>query len=643
MLIRIPISFFLFFTLAVFGQNRYVDSLELRLKSANDTEKVIIYTKLVSEYSTNNPPKSAECAEIALKLAEKSGNPALLFKAYTAKSTIYTTQSNFDGALEMALKANEIAANLKDPSLIAHGYVSLGYVYLKLHNDEKALDYFKKALALETSITDKRILGNLLNNMGNTFYALQQFDSALVYHTRALEIREKINDQRGISYSYNNIGNVFIEKKDADKALEYYFKSLAIKEEIGDTKGISSGYINISEVYRDLKNYKRAFTYAERGVKVAESIRAKDWMINGYLAAAEACKGLEDYKLASDYYQKLIALKDSLYNENTTNKIAEMQTKYDSEKSQQQLAIANEQNARKDLYIGAAIISVLVLIVLVVLSYRNYTQKKITNEKLSETNMIIERKNKDITDSIKYALRIQKAILPDTKLMQESIPDHFIYYNPRDIVSGDFYWFHRFDNKLILASADCTGHGVPGAFMSMICVQLLNQVVNDSKIHSPQLALASLDEGVKTSLHQGAIDSSTDGMDIALCEINLDKRSIQYSGAFRPLYLVRKGELIEYAANKFTIGGHIDREKKFNGHSIDLEQGDCVYLFTDGFPDQFGGQNGKKFMLKNFKKLLLDIWMLPMSEQRKKLDAVFLTWKGQFEQVDDILVMGMKV
>lgn len=650
MLRCLSIGAFLLSILSLSGQNRYIDSLEKRLLVVNDSEKVIIYTKLVGEYSTNNPPRSSVCAEKALELAKKSGSQYLLFKAYTAKSTVYTTQSNFDGALQMSLNANKIAADLKDNTLIAHGYVSIGYVYFKLHNNEKALEFFKKALDLESSITDKRILGNLFNNIGNAYFILRQFDSSMVYHTRALDIREKINDLRGISYSYNNLGNLFIEKKDSDKALQYYIKSLAIKEEIGDTKGIASGYINISEVYRDLKNFEKAVIYSEKGVKIAESIRAKDFMIDGYRAAAEACKGLGNFIKATEYYEKLNALKDSLYNENTTRKIAEMQEKYESEKNQQllelqqeKLASADERDARKNLYIGAAIVSVLVLIVLVIMFYRNYTHKRITSEKLAETNLIIERKNKDITDSIKYALRIQKAILPDTQVIQDTIPDHFIYYNPRDIVSGDFYWFHRFDNVLVLASADCTGHGVPGAFMSMICVQLLNQVVNESKIHSPQLALAGLDKGVKTALHQSGADSSTDGMDIALCEINLEKRSIQYSGAFRPLYLVRKGELIEYAANKFTIGGHIDREKKFNGHTIDLQAGDCVYLFTDGFPDQFGGPNGKKFMLRNFKKLLLDIWKLPMSEQKKKLETTFLDWKGQFEQVDDILVIGMKV
>lgn len=256
---------------------------------------------------------------------------------------------------------------------------------------------------------------------------------------------------------------------------------------------------------------------------------------------------------------------------------------------------------------------------------------------------VIELKNKEITESLVYAKRIQSAILPDIKLIYKTLEQSFVLYLPKDIVSGDFYGFAQKNNRVIIAAADCTGHGVSGAFMSMIGSALLNQIINEKNITAPSRILDALNEGIIDSLKQKESESD-DGMDIALCAFDLAKQTVQFSGANRPLWLVRNNELQIFRPDKFPIGGlQVEHAEKFTAHEIELQKNDTLYIFSDGFADQFGGERGKKLMTKKFKEALLSIQQLNMSEQQKYLKTLFETWKGNNEQVDDVLVIGIRI
>jgi serine phosphatase RsbU (regulator of sigma subunit) len=256
---------------------------------------------------------------------------------------------------------------------------------------------------------------------------------------------------------------------------------------------------------------------------------------------------------------------------------------------------------------------------------------------------IIKEKNKDITDSINYARKIQQAILPPDEILKKAYPDSFVLYKPKDIISGDFYWYQDTGDYLLLACADCTGHGVPGALMSMIGSNFITHIVNEKEITSPDLALAELDKRVRIALRQDIETDSKDGMDIALCAFQKEKRILHYAGANRPIILVRNGKLTEYAPSKFPIGGQSGIEKKFVDNKIQLEAGDRIYLSTDGYADQFGGPKGKKLMKKNFYELLVKIHTQPMQEQKNTLLETIEEWRGELEQVDDILVIGFYI
>jgi serine phosphatase RsbU (regulator of sigma subunit) len=266
-------------------------------------------------------------------------------------------------------------------------------------------------------------------------------------------------------------------------------------------------------------------------------------------------------------------------------------------------------------------------------------------EEIETKNQELEVLYKHVTDSIKYAKRIQEAILPPDSLVKRVLPNSFVLYKPKDIVSGDFYWIDEKDNKTMFAAVDCTGHGVPGAFMSIVGYNILKHSVNNNNFTTPSLILDALNEGVSETLHHGHEESNAkDGMDLSFCTIDYKNMELQYAGAFNPLYLIRDGELIQTKADKFPIGLFLGEEKKkFTNHTFKLKQGDVIYIFSDGYADQFGGPNGKKFMANHFRDLLLDVHKHPIEKQKDLLNKTIEEWRGPLDQVDDILVIGVKI
>lgn len=299
-------------------------------------------------------------------------------------------------------------------------------------------------------------------------------------------------------------------------------------------------------------------------------------------------------------------------------------------------------------------------VIIIVYGYIKYREKKLIKEKavlenkveertleLKEEKQKVELAHKDIKDSINYAKRIQEAILPLKETISKYLKSYFILYKPKDIVAGDFYWFHALpqDNSVLIAAIDCTGHGVPGAFMSMIGNEQLSKIINEKNITQPDLILNELHKGIRAALKQDQMQGETrDGMDIALCKVDLKNNNLEYAGAMRPLWLVRNNELLEVKADKQPIGGlDADYRKPFTNNKVDLQSGDTLYMFTDGFADQFGGEKGKKFMLKNFEKLLLEINAETLNAQEDILNKRIEAWKGAHEQIDDILVIGIRI
>jgi serine phosphatase RsbU (regulator of sigma subunit) len=263
--------------------------------------------------------------------------------------------------------------------------------------------------------------------------------------------------------------------------------------------------------------------------------------------------------------------------------------------------------------------------------------------KISEQKEEIERQQRELQDSLRYAGSIQSALLPDEKYIRKLFPESFIFFQPRDIVSGDFYWIYKKRNVAVLVAADCTGHGVPGAFMSILGISYLNEIISNG-IPKANIILNKLRENIMKTLHQtGDLSKLKDGMDLALVIIDFEKKELQYSGAFNPMYLIRNGGLIEFRGDKMPIGIAPTVEKSFTNKRLKIRREDIIYIFSDGYADQFGGVEEKKFRYGPFKDLLLKIHRQPMDKQKQLLEQKFLLWKGDLDQIDDILIIGLKI
>lgn len=307
----------------------------------------------------------------------------------------------------------------------------------------------------------------------------------------------------------------------------------------------------------------------------------------------------------------------------------------------QQVELSSEKKMRYTLFGGLGIISLLLVFAINRFLVTRKQKDTIAEQKkvVEEQKELVEEQKKDITDSIQYAENIQRALLPSTEQLS-LLPEHFVLFHPKDIVSGDFYWMQHHNNSVYLAACDCTGHGVPGAFMSMIGSSQLDEAVIEKGLTQPNEIFYEVRKGFINALKQTG-ETQKDGMDAVL--IKWDKKNqLEFAAAYNPLFLIRNKELLETKPDKQPVGFYTGEQKPFTHHELSLEKGDTVYIFSDGYHDQFGGPKDKKFMIKNFKKLLLSIQDKPMNEQKTILEETMAEWKGDTEQIDDILVMGVR-
>lgn len=686
--------------------SRELDSLMNLLKSSSDTLKIQVLNTLSSKYYETAADKAIDYGKQAMLLAQKFKSDKGLARAYInigrayysksdynkalsfiteakkifqrisdktgsadaciAMATVYTDLGNYENSLNFNLQAMTIREEMNDSAALSSSLINVGLIYYKIGKYKLASEFYQKSLNIRLLLNDQTGISACYNNLANVFDDQGDHAKALEYLNKSLEIKEKMGNKRGIASTLNNIGSVYNSLKDYSKAKEYYLKSLALKKEIGDQFGAANTLGNIGAIYYFTNDKKNAIDYFLQAIDAAKKINAADIILTNYKNVAQTYFEDNNYKTSAEYYSLASDLKDSIYNVEGAKSMNEMQAKFDFEKQEKELKIS-KQNAeiqaldanKQRLFKNAFIIGFILLLIIAFVIFNRYQLKQKANAELeaqkqeitrqhNELNIAysqIETKNKDITDSIKYAKRIQLAFLPTLDFENEVGDKGFILYKPKDIVSGDFYWMEKKNKELLIAAVDCTGHGVPGAFMSIVGFNLLNQAVNEHKITKPSNILDEMNTGVTDTLRQYEDESTVkDGMDIALCNINYDTLELQYSGAYNSLWIIRNGSLIELKANKFPVGSFVgEKLQKFDNNTFQLEKGDFIYLFTDGFADQFGGPLGKKFKYKQLQQLLVENAHLPAKKQRQILSQTFENWIGLLEQVDDVLIIGIGI
>lgn len=650
----------------------YQVALKKRIEIDDKQGMALSYNNIGNLYiAESNYDKAIENQEKALKIRQGINDKAGMAMSYNNIGLIYTDKGEYQKALDHQLKSLAIKEELGDKYGMAMSYNNIGLIYYKLDNLNKALLYHSKSLDFNKQVGNKQGVAMSYNNIAIIYDRQKDFSKALENNLMSLKIRENIGDLRGAAMSYSNIGLIYSNQNDFDKALEYQLKALKIKVEIEDKIGLTISYINVASIYMkqaehgDLLQLKPAAEYIQKSLDLSKNIGYKDGEMNAYLSFSELNDVKKDYKEAFRYHKLYSISKDSLFSDESTKQMAEMNARFETAKKDKELiqkdAEIKEQQAQtkqQELQRNTLIIGFVLAIFFSLFIFRSYKQKQkanviITeqkndvekkNEIIKKQKAVVEIKNKEITDSINYAKRIQDAMLPSKKILNELFKQNFIFYQPKDIISGDFYWTTKKNNKLFIAAADCTGHGVPGALMSMIGISFLRQIINEMNVTDTAEILNKLHLMVLTALNENVnVRNSKDGMDIALLQIDLKTNKVEFSGAVRPLYLVDRNGLQIIKGDRFSIAGVKSIDESFSKSTIEAQPETALYMFSDGFADQFGGDGGKKFMIKKLQNYLLEIYNQSFEQQEKLLNKTFNDWKSDYEQVDDILVIGIKI
>ena len=497
-----------------------------------------------------------------------------------------------------------------------------------MNDYKRALECYDSSLIYATQVGDYEGMGNTISNIGLIYQREGNLDSALACYERSIEVYLKANNEVGKAHAMKNIGLSYLEIGRNQAAVDYCQLALELGTEWKNINVQRESCDCLYRGYKQLGKIKEALEYYELFYIYSDSIDI-------------AGKGQELIKQDFKFNYDRKHLEDSLEFENA-KKLQEVVFSAD---------LKEKQITQNFLFVGIG-----VLVVIGGLIFRGYRLKQKDNliiaqqkKEVEHQKELVDEKNIEITASINYAKRIQDAILPENELFEMHLSENFIFYKPKDIVAGDFYWLEKVDDKIIFAVADCTGHGVPGAIVSVVCHNALNRAVKEVTSIEPGLVLEKTREIVIATFEKSSniIDENTadvirDGMDIALCVYDTSTKKLQYSGANNSIYYYSKNELHEIKADKQPIGNYAI-ERPFTSHSIVLNSGDTIYLFTDGYADQFGGQEGKKFKYKQFKDTLQSVAAYDMKRQKQILDDTFEKWKGNFEQVDDVCVMAVRI
>ena len=556
---------------------------------------------------------------------------------------LYANQGDDVKALDFHLKSLKAAEESKNTLRIATSMINIGLIYLnnpKTH--DLSLKYNLSALPLSEKLGDNDAIGTASVNIGEIYFHKEAYDTALFYYEKSLNAFRKSNSGN-IPYTLTDIGKVYMKRGNFKKAVEVQQEGYQIAKQSDAKLDMTDALLGLAETYLAAGDIKSAIGTYDKARETGEAIGAKKELRQAYEGLSGSYAKISDFGNAFKYQTLLTNIKDTLYIAANNNKIQFLQLNYELDKKETLISLQDVKIKKQKFTQITFIIGFLIAILISIQTYRNYRRKVRTNELLAKQKNEIELINKNLTDSINYAERIQSAMFPSKDILSENLFEYFILFKPLDIVSGDFYWFRQHDNSIFVAAADCTGHGVPGAFMSILGLTFLNDLVHNTVALNANDILTRLKDHVIKTLHQTQnYTSARDGMEMALFILDLESGKLQFSGARRPLYMVRDNQLSELAGDRMPLGISDDGVSLFTNKEIEYKKDDIIYLFSDGYVDQLGGPERKTFKTKQFKDMLLYNCHLSMNEQKEVLDTTLEEWKGNVEQIDDILVIGIK-
>lgn len=657
------LTFLLSWGVLLTGYTSGVDSLKrVAMQAKSDSLRIDIWLQLaktlMNEEGVNQQQEGRQYAQKCLVLSKERKLLRHQLKTLELLSDHHTYHNDYSLATKYLLERLDIANQLHDTLAITGCYHRMAVMNFYAGKVDAALANSRMYLKYAEPFGNKQLIANGYTMMSVLYINKNDsVDKAIPYFEKEIAMKKQIGDSVALSVSYNNYGSFLSETNRFTEAEFYLREANRLGLIKGDSLTIAYANYELGLVYMRTKRYALAVSHFKIPVGIWK--RWKHWqhLPGGLQRLSQAYEALGDAPHAYTYLSEFIKVQSYVDSTRNMQAMNELEAKYEGDKKAKEIRILNQRDklrqAEQRIYkmvLWGVSIGLLLVMIMSFFIYRGLRQKKQANAKLALSNAMLEEKNKEILDSIHYASRIQGAIMKEDKLIRNCPFEHFVIFKPRDIVSGDFYWSHNNGKRLILAVADCTGHGVPGAFLTVLGNSILNEIVNAQPEVQAGALLDQLRQRVVSELSQEAgFGTTKDGMDISLGIINLKPDAegsyhLQWAGANNPLWVTSQNSqtLRETKPDKQPIG-YADHAQPFTQHALQLRAGDRFYLFSDGFADQFGGEKAKKLKSANFRKLVQQFAKLSCKEQSKELEAFFDQWKGGLEQLDDVCVMGVQI
>jgi len=622
-----------------------LDSLLYEYQNQIGSKKIETAIKISSYYDNDNLFTALTYANEALNFAMEFGTDRDLLTVYNRLGIVYYKLGDLSKSNENFLVALNLVSTIRDPNLsnesrlmnnIANNYGELKQVGL-------AIEYYKKSLELKKKMKDSASYSITLNNLALTYSSMQYYDLAYQSLQEALVIDRILGDEVSEAHSNGSLGEILLENNKPDTAIYYLNQALTYFGGIPDNDYILGYYHHqLGEADLLLNRLKSANTHLIMALEFAIAVGAKSIQRDAYKGLQTVAEKLKYYEKAFAYSQLYLALQDTLYKAESAQKLGAIETSYQIINKEHEISILNAKAQVDQFKFYSAIALVLIIMILLGSLYYRYLFKARANDMLQQKNNTIEKQNKEIMDGVEYAKGIQEAILPDFNAIDSYFNKAYLYYKPAQVVSGDFYWVEKINGDTILVLADGTGHGVPGAFLSVMGTSLLRQIITEKRICKPDEILKELNVKVTEALGQSKLNNSLkDGMDVAVCTYNKEKKRMAFAGAKRPL-LLKKGNKIQLIkGNRSSVGGSGTKVPSFDTHYFDVEEGDSIILFTDGIIDQFGGADNKKFLIRRLVEIAekgngIEYLIAGFDSEIKK-------WKGEGDQTDDMLLVAVEL
>jgi serine phosphatase RsbU (regulator of sigma subunit)/Tfp pilus assembly protein PilF len=589
-----------------------------------------------------------------------------LATTYNNIASILDNQGDIELALNYFEKSLTIRERIQDKEGLALSFRNIAIIHYNQGEYDIALNYLLNSLKISEEIGSNERMASVYHGIGLIYSNKNDFDNAIEYCTKSLKIRIDYENKPAVANSYDNIGKIYFKQGDFTQALENYKKSLALYKEIGDKEGMASSYCNIGNLRLKKNENNLAILNGKKSLDYSQEIGYPDEIRNAAQLLSKAYEYEGNHKESLNMYKLFINMRDSTQNEETLKASTKQQVKYEYEKQKalddadndKKISLEKEKQKKQFVVLVIIIVASCLVLLLLLIIYRRLRitkkqkiiieeQKEVVELAHKETQVqkeIIEEAHKEITDSINYAERIQRSFLATEDLLNENLNDYFVFFQPKEAVSGDFYWAGKLaNNNFAMVNADSTGHGVPGAIMSILNISSIEKAVEKGLISPSEIFNDTRKTIIERLKKDGSTEGGKDGMDASIIIFDKDNDRLSYTAAQNPIWIVRNKEIIQIKPEKMPIGKFDNDSTPFVGGEIAIQKGDVIYTLTDGYQDQFGGPKAKKFMIKKMREYILSIAHLPIQEQHQKIKDTFNNWKGDLEQIDDVCVIGVRV